>query len=68
MKSFRDVINGRMRTGKGLFVLASCTSRGAQINFGDLTPFLTHGATSLIGWPSVQQDPNPKLCHIFKVN
>jgi hypothetical protein len=23
MKSFRDVLNGRMRTGKGRFVLAS---------------------------------------------
>jgi hypothetical protein len=25
MKSFRDVLNGRMRTGKGRFVLASVT-------------------------------------------
>jgi hypothetical protein len=27
MKSFRDVLNGRMRTGKGRFVLASFKER-----------------------------------------
>jgi hypothetical protein len=41
MKSFRDVLNGRMRTGKGRFVLASVGVH-SLVPRQPLTGLLTH--------------------------